>query len=337
MSYLDPKERVIDLQLTSYGKYLLSMGRLKPAYYAFFDDDVIYDGTYADMLETQSEIEPRIQENTPRLSAQAVFSGRELEIFTQNPNIFHDLIIGSDEEDNEIIEKGLVKIQDGPEHEEIFQQPLGRSNPAYQYAPAWNVKFYKAALTSSADYLEISSSRGSIFKNIPQLEADVQYMVYKNSSKQIKNNTARYPRNNLSEQTVINFQDGAQISVGDDGLILKIEESNTFFENDNFEIECYEVLTIDGKETLMPLKFYSNKELLQSANANKTPYDTHSFEQYCTIEVDTEIDSEIICPYITEDTTKHLYNDKMFDCEEMQLTGSHDIYFDIDDTKDICE
>ena len=43
MSYLDPKEDVIDLKLTSYGKYLLSIGKLNPTFYAFFDDDVIYD------------------------------------------------------------------------------------------------------------------------------------------------------------------------------------------------------------------------------------------------------------------------------------------------------
>jgi len=136
---------------------------------------------------------------------------------------------------------------------------------------------------------------------------------------------------------VINFQDGAQISIGDDGLILKIEEGNTFFENDNFDIECYEVKTIDGKETLKPLKFYSNKELLQSANGNKIPYDKNSFEQYCTIEVDKEISSDIMCPYISVDTVKHLYHEKMFDCKKLQLTGSYDIYSDIDDTKDICE
>ena len=45
MSYLDPKEQVIDLKLTSYGKYLLAIGKLKPTFYAFFDDglDIQYE------------------------------------------------------------------------------------------------------------------------------------------------------------------------------------------------------------------------------------------------------------------------------------------------------
>ena len=44
--FLNKKEQVYDLKLTSYGKYLLSIGRFKPVYYAFFDDNVLYDKTY---------------------------------------------------------------------------------------------------------------------------------------------------------------------------------------------------------------------------------------------------------------------------------------------------
>ena len=56
MSYLDPKEQVIDLKLTSYGKYLLSIGKLNPVFYAFYDDDVVYDANYAGVsTEAQSK------------------------------------------------------------------------------------------------------------------------------------------------------------------------------------------------------------------------------------------------------------------------------------------
>ena len=93
MSYLDPKEQVIDLKLTSYGKYLLSIGKLNPVFYAFYDDDVVYDANYAGVsTEAQSEIEPRIQEETPRFSTQTVYSGRELEIFSKNRFYFAEAI-----------------------------------------------------------------------------------------------------------------------------------------------------------------------------------------------------------------------------------------------------
>ena len=41
MSFFNKKEDVIEIQLTQHGKYLLSKGRFKPAYYAFYDDDII--------------------------------------------------------------------------------------------------------------------------------------------------------------------------------------------------------------------------------------------------------------------------------------------------------
>jgi len=36
MEFFNKKEEVLDFQLTEYGKYLMSLGILRPAYYAFF-------------------------------------------------------------------------------------------------------------------------------------------------------------------------------------------------------------------------------------------------------------------------------------------------------------
>jgi len=47
MKFLNKKEQVFDIQLTPYGKQKLSMGKLNPTYYAFFDDNVLYDIQYA--------------------------------------------------------------------------------------------------------------------------------------------------------------------------------------------------------------------------------------------------------------------------------------------------
>ena len=44
--FLNKKEQVYDLKLTSYGHYLMSMGIFEPVYYAFFDDNIIYDSAY---------------------------------------------------------------------------------------------------------------------------------------------------------------------------------------------------------------------------------------------------------------------------------------------------
>ena len=77
MRFFDTKEEVIDLQLTPYGKSLLSMGMFGPTYYAFFDDDILYDLSYANnsgsYAETQNQTEERITKKTPRAKAQYTF------------------------------------------------------------------------------------------------------------------------------------------------------------------------------------------------------------------------------------------------------------------------
>ena len=47
--FLNKKEQVYDLQLTSYGHYLLSIGSFKPKYYTFLDDNILYDKRYAEV------------------------------------------------------------------------------------------------------------------------------------------------------------------------------------------------------------------------------------------------------------------------------------------------
>ena len=85
MEFFNRKEEVLDIELTQYGKYLLSIGEFKPAYYAFYDDDVIYDSKYqglppnpdnaadtAGPSENQKNSEDRIKE-TPRIKVQHNF------------------------------------------------------------------------------------------------------------------------------------------------------------------------------------------------------------------------------------------------------------------------
>tara|TARA_R100000008_G_scaffold83807_2_gene69732 strand:- start:63 stop:1094 length:1032 start_codon:yes stop_codon:yes gene_type:complete len=343
MSYLDPKERVIDLQLTSYGKYLLSIGKLNPVYYAFFDDDVLYDGQYASILESQSDIEPRIQEGTPRLSVQTAYSGRDLEIFNKNPNIINNLIIGSDIEDEEKLKQGLIKIADEPEAAEILQQPLGKSNPQYDFAPAWSINFLKQPLSSSTNYLSISSSRGEQFRNIPQLEADVLFEIKKNSANVASSDVS--DMGFLSAETEyisqLEFSDGSNIVVDNTSFIaLKIEEDNTFFEDENFEVEFFRVLTINGEETLIPLTYFDAgvddpEELEEELGVHGN---TQCVQSYLTVRIDEEIDLDVICPLIGNDQVKNIYQDGIFKCEDKgEDLDTLDIYEDTDDTEDICD
>ena len=74
---LDKKEDVIELKLTSHGKYLLGAGKFKPVYYAFLDDNIIYDAAYANITETQNSAQKRIKEETQYLEGLVLFQDLE--------------------------------------------------------------------------------------------------------------------------------------------------------------------------------------------------------------------------------------------------------------------
>ena len=54
MKFLNKKEQVIDLEITPYGKSLLARGKFRPAFYAFYDRDVVYDSEYGGVIEVQN-------------------------------------------------------------------------------------------------------------------------------------------------------------------------------------------------------------------------------------------------------------------------------------------
>ena len=63
MEFFDKKEEVLDIELTPYGEFLLAKGKFKPDQYAFFDEEIMYDGEYGNIAEFQNEIKDRIKGN----------------------------------------------------------------------------------------------------------------------------------------------------------------------------------------------------------------------------------------------------------------------------------
>jgi len=82
--FLNKKEQVIDFQLTPYGRRKLSTGKMKPTYYQFYDDGVIYDSEFAGFDEEQNSIHPRIKNNTSYLHG--ILSFEEIENATPPGN-----------------------------------------------------------------------------------------------------------------------------------------------------------------------------------------------------------------------------------------------------------
>jgi hypothetical protein len=80
--FFNQKEEVISLELTPYGKKKFSDGEFMPAFYSFYDSDILYDGTYGSLYEEQNNIVTRISTNTPRLKPTARFTGSMAAVFS---------------------------------------------------------------------------------------------------------------------------------------------------------------------------------------------------------------------------------------------------------------
>ena len=66
MEFFNKKEEVLEVKLTNYGKDRLAAGQLNPTYYAFFDDDILYDVSGSGYTELQNDSEGRIKSDTPK-------------------------------------------------------------------------------------------------------------------------------------------------------------------------------------------------------------------------------------------------------------------------------
>jgi len=67
MTFFNPDEETISIELTKHGRELLSKGKMKPAYYSFSDDDILYDCQKGGFSELNNAIKTRILDETPRL------------------------------------------------------------------------------------------------------------------------------------------------------------------------------------------------------------------------------------------------------------------------------
>ena len=360
MSYLDSKEKVLDLQLTPYGKFLLSIGKLKPVYYAYFDDDIIYNSTKAEIVnEGQSLIEPRIQEETPRFSAQTTVDGIETDFVTRKETFetieaIADTFAGIDNLSEEETLEFFKRIPE-PAIKTLRDQPIGRYKNSSGYAPAWNASFLKSRLSSSSDFLEISGSKGKSFYNIPQLNVDIRYTNQRNSS---AFNSKFIPEVFVDEYdpdelgfmakklglkdeiSFLRFKNGSSIFTVKDFVAIRLEESNTNFEKQNFEVEFYEVYEdSEGEEQLIKRKFYKDYSQFAEDSINSSiGADKTSVENDFNLFFDGDIDPEVMCPLIVKDKTKQFYNKKIFNCEDLiEKQIADNIYTDVDDTGDVCD
>jgi hypothetical protein len=374
MEFFDKKQDVIDIELTSYGKQLLSRGKFKPSYYAFSDDGVLYDQRWVSgtvIQEPQSQAEPRIQEDTPRLKTQyrkegaerAVFNMMSYDKFTLMHNIIDLFEIGSEKEYIELIKNNVDDWHPQfAESEKLLENKLGTKTFLNNYNPAWNALLYNGTISDSTSYYK----KNDITTLIPQLNCTLTDTVYlmnpdidPGTISQIKNiaalaktdyntllgaedlDSAGAFANNYFYNT--DLEDG-KILIIKDFLFASIEESNSEFTNDNFTIEVFEITTKDkggdGEEALVKLVFADESEI----DITKPPgFQLNAVEHVFDIDVDTEIEETFACALIGKDKkikNQSIYVSNIFDCntisdDELGVTDQYTILPPVD-AGDVC-
>ena len=159
--FLNKKERVIDLKLTNYGHYLFSIGSFKPAYYAFFDDNIIYDSAYMGISESQNYTIKRIREDTQYIESLVLFADAEKEV-TKAPNELVNFFEVDITPTRKLPRKDVFK----------FDQAIGDAfldGPGPDYAPAWKIVALNGRINSITERDDANNLE------IPQINITADY------------------------------------------------------------------------------------------------------------------------------------------------------------------
>jgi len=333
MRFFNSKEEVLDVQLTQYGRHLLSQGQWKPTYYAFFDDGVIYDYARAGVTtEAKNNIEARIQDETPYFRTQTNFTGRD-EFFFDGVNDTQDRMrLG-------VYEKLTV-----------LPMNLGTTTLDSEKTPAYKIRFIEGdiknleynitgAIRTTNVGSGAQSQESQQLLEIPQLDLDIEFKI-STERRGIEPKFEFDPA--LTPKTV--YTDDAQVYVGPDQLIFVIEEENATFDYENFDIEVFEIqegVGNIGEPILEPLSFVKpvqnvvdnqmidqrEAEILAGRLDGRPPeLDPTYVEYFFNINTDTEIDENIICRSIKNLKSTDLFNDLDINCPDLKTVVENNIY-----------
>jgi hypothetical protein len=324
MEFLDKKERVFDIVLSQYGKHLLSKGELKPEFYAFFDDNIVYDINYASSgsSESQNAIYGRVKDET--------------QYFTTNLN-FAPALSGT------VTNGGLVGKYIHKEDKSIFSIDSFIGDSDYfgdpQKAPAWNINNLENSFTS------FTSSYNDITFNTPQLNCTSRISLKAESPGSQPISPADL-RVNTSTQR---FSDDKIITFSPNQTLFFVEEQNTENYRKNFDLEVYMYLGDKTDENnLKRLSFGVNRTslvdgyLVEQPSLESRVFTDSNVEFFFDIKYDSEIDIETVCKHVNLLNKENISAILDYDCSILDLDEQQDgvIFYDIYGSKvedDICQ
>ena len=179
---------------------------------------------------------------------------------------------------------------------------------------------------------------------IPQIEATIKYRTQIKSTKlkppQPEGEEPVYDEDGLlveggiyqpveSEPSLREgiFPDGTFIDVVPDYVLLDLQEINSLYQRENFDIEVYEVETQTlnngtTRDNLIPMKFRKKPQpivdnILVETEEEQVELDPSYIEYFFDIFVDDEIDNVTICKSLSGLKAKGIYIETEFECPDV--------------------
>lgn len=297
MTFFNKKEDVIKIELTPYGRRLLSKGQFKPVYYSFLDDNILYDGTAADIVEDTKDIKNRILNQTPYLRPQTNYKGVESSI-----NNFSSKLSDNFDDDNLI-----------PERVEKLQYALGSNLPTSNKTSEISATFLLGEISSSAQQY---SGSGVAPVNIPQLNCVIENTI------EVKTQTK-----NLDVQfEAIRKPDGTYVEMTEEEILIFLQDLEGFNNKDNFSVEVF-MYDSQDTNTLIPMKMLAEKprivdDILIDDVDIQTMFEPNVYaNEFFTIVFDDNINRSKICKGISRLKRENIYVSLEVDCEDIDKEG----------------
>jgi hypothetical protein len=319
--FINKKEQVFDLQLTPYAKYLMSIGKFKPAFYAFFDDNVLYDKNYAtsSATEAQSDVDKRIKEETQYLETLVLFKDLET-TKARNLDSEVDFILKPTTNRIRYPDSDLFKIENAIGD--------GYYDGPSQTAPSWKIAALNSKITSSATYDTNTES------DIPQISIESTYV-----KRVVNNSFVPDPQNvrQVSART-LGFIDQKAVELVSDDPVIYAEEVNTRTLMQNFDIEVFEIKTPSSRGVhaeLKRLSFRKEKSNVENGfliadspiQGDTSQLTTDDVEYYFDVLLDENVNEALACKGLDLFNKDSYYIDIDFDCfGDEQESIYYDIY-----------
>ena len=223
----DKKQEVLDFIMTREGQRLYRDGKFKPAFYEFYDSDIIYE---ANNSEEQNASLTRIMNG-----------------------LYQKAINGIDT-------INAIGGSTGPipnDNSNLLKNPMGSYQILNQNAPAWQVNFEEGEYSTGS----FSTTQKDVYKS----DLDGKSATVAGTLKGVNTYEERIPQFNVNVkyrlyQNEIQLIDGVRYELylddRNEDILVSIGEKNAFELNESpeFEIEVFEIMEPKGSETSYTLE-----------------------------------------------------------------------------------